>query len=134
MEITDTAMTLVSGALSDAGFDVRQAYTSDQPQALDTAVLSAAKVELSELDSVSGSCRAEVTVTAKLLAAEKGFFGAERFSGHCESALKSLYFGSAVLISRAELSGLGRNIQLRRCERTLTVTAVFIINREEEAS
>ena len=80
------------------------------------------------------SRRRSTPLCFQLLAAEKGFFGAERFSGHCESALKSLYFGSAVLISRAELSGLGKNIQLRRCERTLTVTAVFIINREEEAS
>lgn len=131
MAICDTAMTLVSGALSTAGFAVRLGF-GGEPDSGDTAFLSAESVKLSKLDSVSGSCRAEVTVKAKLLAAEKDFFGVGRFSEHCESAMKSLYFGSTVLIDRAELSGLRKNMQLRRLERTLTVTAVCVINGEEE--
>jgi hypothetical protein len=131
MAISDTAVTLVGTALSAAGFAVRQSYTGSAPVSGRTAFISADKAALSGLDSEGGSCRAEVTVTARLCAAEKGFFGAAGFSELCEGAVKSLYFGSGVLISRAELSALKKNMQLGRLERTLTVTVVYTLNGEE---
>lgn len=132
MTISDNALTLVNGALSAAGFAVSGVFAQPESAAGDTAVVSVEKTALSELDSVSGSCRAEVTVKARLYAAERGFFGAERFSALCEQLQTGLYFGSELLISRAELSGLTKDMQLGRLARTLTVTAVYDIEEEEE--
>ena len=132
MVISSTALAMAEEGLKAAGFAVGRAYCMDKPEnGKNMAVLAVEKTGLSRLDSTGSSCRAEVTVSAKLYAAERSFMGAAGFSELCERAQKSLYFGSDIIISRAELSELKKDMQTGRLTRTLTMTAVYTINREE---
>lgn len=135
MVISNTALTLVEGKLGAAGFAVGRVYCADDPGSGSyTALVSVDRTALSRLDSTGGTCRAEVTVSARLYAAERAFYGAAEFSDLCESVQRSLYFGAGVLISRAELSELKKDMKLGRLTRTLTVTAVYDIGSGEEAT
>ena len=126
MALSDTALALVSTALTNAGFVTRRVFTDGDSPAVgkDAAFVSAESVSLSDISANSTRCRTEVTVKARLYCGARNFYGAESFSALCEGALKAIYFGSELLITRAELTGLKKNMQLGRLEQTLTVTAV----------
>lgn len=135
MTISDRAYLFVSGALKIVGFEVGRAYCGDIAvrKGKYHAFLSVGRTSFSDMDSTGGFCTAEVEIKAQLLSAQAGFYGAQDFEQLCENALRAVCFDSDMLLRKAELSEVKKNMALGRLERTLTVTAVYTLDKEETA-